>query len=98
MLNSSQSLYARGGYFPTTYSNNPEIVINNRKLSRDRFLYNPKYELNNYNYDRTTELKKHYQNSQFHRDQYKDRSGELHPVSEFVLPVPNKKMHESFLP
>ena len=91
-------MYARGGYFPSTYSNNPEIVINNRKQSRDRFLFNPKYELNNYNYDRTLELRKQYQKSQIHREQYGDRSGELHPVKVFVVPIKNQKMNESFLP
>ena len=61
------SLYSlkKGGYFPTTYSNNPEVVISNRKISRDRFLFNPKYELNNYNYNRSTELKKNYQVKHF---------------------------------
>ena len=36
--------------------------------------------------------------TQMHRDQYGDRSGELHQIKEFVLPIKNEKMNESFLP
>jgi hypothetical protein len=98
VLNSSQSLYNRGGYFPTTYTNNPEQVIGHRKESRDRYLFKPKYELNNYNYDRTNELRSFYQKTQQQRDQYGDRSGTLHPIKEFTLPTTNDKLNESFLP
>lgn len=98
VLNSSKSLYSRGGYFPTTYTNNPDLVINNRKLSRDRYLFNPKYQLNNTDFDRTTEINRFYQTSQRHRDYYKDRSGESHPVDDFILPVKNDSMYQSFLP
>jgi hypothetical protein len=36
--------------------------------------------------------------TQAHRKQYSDKTGELHPVKDFVLPVSNEKMHENFLP
>lgn len=49
-----------GGYFPTSVSNNPELVINHRSRVRDMDLFAPKYELNNYNSDRTNELNQFY--------------------------------------
>ncbi|CAF0816520.1 unnamed protein product [Adineta steineri] len=97
-LNSSKSLYARGGYFPTPYTHQPELVMSDRRRSRDQYLYIPKYSLNNTNVDRTNEIRKFYQLSQQHRDTYTDRSGTLHPVEHFVLPVSNEKMYEANLP
>ncbi len=60
VLNSSKSLYSRGGYFPTSVSNNPELAINQRRRERDRDLFNPRSELNNYHYDRTKNLNDFY--------------------------------------
>ncbi|CAF0731186.1 unnamed protein product [Rotaria sp. Silwood1] len=97
-LNSSQSLYARGGYFPTPYTHQPELVMSDRRRSRDQYLYIPKYALNNTNVDRTNEIRKFHQLSQEHRDTYIDRSGTLHPVEHFTLPVPNERMYEANLP
>lgn len=98
VLNSSKSLYSRGGYFPSSFSNNPELAANYRKKTRDTKLFDAKYELNNYNYTRTKELDTFYKSTQAHRKQYSDKTGELHPVKDFVLPVSNEKMHENFLP
>ena len=56
VLNSSKSLYSRGGYFPSSFSNNPELAANYRKKTRDTKLFEAQYELNNYNYTRTKEL------------------------------------------
>lgn len=39
-----------------------------------------------------------FQLSQEHRDAYTDRSGTLHPVEHFILPVPNQRMYEANLP
>ncbi len=49
-----------GGYFPTSISNNPELVINHRRRLQDETLFMPKYELRNYNYDRTRDLNNKY--------------------------------------
>ncbi|CAF0752900.1 unnamed protein product [Didymodactylos carnosus] len=92
-LNSSKSLYARGGYFPTPYTHQPELVISDRRRSRDRYLYIPKYTLNNQNYDRTNEIRKFHHLSQHHRDAYTDRIEHFSP-----LPVSNDKMYEAHLP
>ncbi|RNA40503.1 hypothetical protein BpHYR1_001648 [Brachionus plicatilis] len=98
VLNSSKSLYSRGGYFPTSNSNNPDLAISNRRISRDKRLFRANYELNNYHFDRTKELSDFYDRTQQHRYQYSDRTGELHPVKHFKLPLSNDKMNESFLP
>ncbi|CAF3199977.1 unnamed protein product [Rotaria socialis] len=97
-LNSSKSLYARGGYFPTPYTHQPELVMSDRRRSRDQYLYTPKYALNNTHADRTNEIRKFYQLSQEHRDTYSDRSGTSHPVEHFTLPVSNDRMYEANLP
>jgi hypothetical protein len=47
-----------GGYFPTPYSHQPELVMSDRRRSRDQYLYIPKYALNNTNVDRTNEIRK----------------------------------------
>jgi len=98
VLNSSQSLYARGGYFPQSYNHNPELVLRHRRITRDQNLFTPKYELKNYHHDRTRELSNSYQRGQSHREQYKDRSGELHPNSHYAIPNSNQKMIEANLP
>jgi hypothetical protein len=97
-LNSSKSLYARGGYFPSSYSNNPDSVIANRSLSRDRFLFTPKYELNNYNYDRTQELNKYYQQSQLFRQSYKHINEDNQVNGSFRVPITNQESYQSQLP
>jgi hypothetical protein len=50
-----------GGYFPTPYTHQPELVMSDRRRSRDQYLYIPKYSLNNTNVDRTNEIRKFYQ-------------------------------------
>ncbi len=47
-----------GGYFPTPYTHQPELVMSDRRRSRDQYLYIPKYSLNNTNVDRTNEIRK----------------------------------------
>ncbi len=47
-----------GGYFPTPYTHQPELVMSDRRRSRDQYLYIPKYALNNTNVDRTNEIRK----------------------------------------
>ena len=55
-LNTSKSNYAQGGYFPTYYTHNPDLVIGNRTRTRDRWLAAPRYTLTNLDYDRREEL------------------------------------------
>ena len=55
-LNNSKSNYAQGGYFPSYYTHQPELVIGNRTRNRDRWLNAPRYELTNLDYDRKEEL------------------------------------------
>lgn len=97
-LNSSKSLYARGGYFPSSYSNNPDSVIVHRSLARDRFLFTPKYELSNYNFDRTQELNKFYQHSQQFRESYKHINEDIKANNTFRIPVSNQERYQSQLP
>lgn len=60
-LNSDIRFRLPGGYFPTPYTHQPELVMSDRRRSRDQYLYVPKYSLNNTNVDRTNEIRKFYQ-------------------------------------
>lgn len=55
-LNTSKSNYAQGGYFPTYYTHQPDLVIGHRTRNRDRWLDAPRYQLTNLDYDRKEEL------------------------------------------
>ena len=55
-LESSKSNYCKGGYFPTYYTHDPELVIGNKTRTRDRWLAAPRYTLTNLDYDRREEL------------------------------------------
>lgn len=55
-LESSKSNYCKGGYFPTYYTHDPDLVIGNRTRTRDRWLSAQRYTLNNLDYDRREEL------------------------------------------
>lgn len=57
-LNTSKSIYANGGQFPTVYTHNPDLVISARDRTRERHRIEPKYSLTNQNYDRKEELSK----------------------------------------
>ncbi|XP_029452106.1 UPF0573 protein C2orf70 homolog isoform X2 [Rhinatrema bivittatum] len=93
-LNCSQSPYCKGGQFPTPYSNNPDLVITNRSRGWDRWLHTPNWYRYNVDFDRMEELNEFYKQSQKHRDQYRDRTGTIHEVPYFILPV---KEEERFI-
>ena len=57
VLSQSKTQYANGGTFPTFYTHNPELVLDARTRTRDRFLYQPNYVLYNTDRDRLRELK-----------------------------------------
>ncbi|XP_030051403.1 ciliary microtubule inner protein 2C [Microcaecilia unicolor] len=86
-LNSSKSPYCKGGQFPTLYSNNPDLVIGNRSRKLDRWLHTPNWYRYNVDFDRMQELNEFHKLSQKHRGQYLDRTGTIHMVPYFILPV-----------
>jgi len=92
-LNSSKSNYCKGGYFPSFYSHDPDLVIGNRTRSRDRWLSAPRYSLTNVDHDRKEELIKFDKLSAGHREHYNDKSETVHRVEHFMLP---KKAEEQF--
>ncbi len=55
-LDNSKSNYCQGGYFPTYYTHQPDLVIGNRTRTRDRWLSAPRYSLTNVDHDRKEEL------------------------------------------
>ncbi|XP_075056550.1 ciliary microtubule inner protein 2C [Mixophyes fleayi] len=89
-LNSSQSPYCKGGQFPTSYSNDPALVLSNRSRSLDRFLYRPNWSRYNVDFNRTQELNQFRKSAQQHRDHYRDNTGTVHQVPHFILPVNNE--------
>ncbi|XP_072134933.1 ciliary microtubule inner protein 2C [Mobula birostris] len=85
-LNTSQSPYSKGGQFPTIYSNNPSLVIENRMRNRNRWLYAPQWSRYDVDFDREEEMKLFNKLSQQHRENYKDKTGIIPRVDHFVLP------------
>ncbi|XP_072911555.1 ciliary microtubule inner protein 2C isoform X1 [Hemitrygon akajei] len=85
-LNTSQSPYSKGGQFPTIYSNNPSLVIENRMRNRNRWLYAPQWSRYDVDFDREEEMKVFNKLSQQHRENYKDKTGIIPRVDHFVLP------------
>jgi hypothetical protein len=55
-LDTSQSNYSRGGYFPSYYSNNGNLAVEARTRTDDRWLHNPNYRLSNVDHDRQEHL------------------------------------------
>ncbi len=53
-FNMVKHLVNLGGYFPTPYTHQPELVMSDRRRSRDQYLYN-------INVNRTNEIRKFYQ-------------------------------------
>lgn len=55
-----------GGYFPTPYTHQPDLVMTDRRQSRDQYLNTPKYTLMNTDVDRTDEIRKFHQVNEIH--------------------------------
>ena len=91
-LRTSKTMYNKGGNFPTQFSHNPDLVINNRTRGRDAYLYEPKYEHYNTDYNRESEIKGFYNSAQAHRDHYRDSTSEVHPVGYFQTPPTGPKL------
>ncbi|XP_078256255.1 ciliary microtubule inner protein 2C [Rhinoraja longicauda] len=85
-LNSSQSPYSKGGQFPTFYSNDPSLVIENRMNNRNRWLYAPRWSRHDVDFDREEALKTFDKLAQQHRENYKDKTGTIPRIDHFVLP------------
>lgn len=56
-LSNSKTTFANGGSFPSFYTHKPELVLDARTRSRDRFLQHPHYTLYNTDRDRLREIK-----------------------------------------
>jgi len=56
VLESSNSNYSRGGYFPSCYSYNGNLAVEARTRKWDRWLQTPHYRLTNVDHDRREDL------------------------------------------
>ncbi|XP_033123631.1 protein FAM166C A-like isoform X2 [Anneissia japonica] len=92
-LNTSKTNYSSGGQFPTVYTHNPDLVIPNRERTRERWRSAPTYSLNNVQHDRQDELQSFDKLAQQHRDYYKDRTGTVPRVDEFLIPKKAEDMY-----
>lgn len=97
-LNSSKSNYCKGGYFPTTYTHNPDMVIGNRTRTRDRWLTAPRYSLSHVDHDRKEDLIRFDKLSHSHREHYNDKSGTSQRVDFFMLPTKAEDQFKKHLP
>ncbi|XP_072170397.1 ciliary microtubule inner protein 2C-like [Diadema setosum] len=92
-LNTSKTNYANGGQFPTVYTHNPDQVIGARDRTRERWRTEPRYQLSNVNHDRKEEVSKFDKLAQEHREHYKDRTGTIPRVNEFLIPRSAQEMY-----
>jgi len=92
-LDNSKTNYSNGGQFPTVYTHNPDQVIGARDRTRERWRTTPDYSLSNVNHDRKEEVNKFDQLAQEHREHYKDRTGTLGRVNEFLIPRTAQEMY-----
>lgn len=97
-LNQSKSPYANGGQFPTVYSHNPDMVIGARDRTNERWRTAPNYALSSVNHDRKDELDSFNQMAQQHREHYKDRTGTIQRVDEFLIPKKAEDMYSQDKP
>uniref|UniRef100_A0A8C8YUH3 Ciliary microtubule inner protein 2C n=1 Tax=Prolemur simus TaxID=1328070 RepID=A0A8C8YUH3_PROSS len=79
--------HSKGGHFPTIFSPNPDLVLNNRLHTRDPSPRAPSYSRFNLDSDRAGQLTRFYQMAQQHRKYYRDKTGMVPRVPYFVLPV-----------
>ncbi|XP_042301934.1 protein FAM166C [Sceloporus undulatus] len=89
-LDASGSPYSKGGQFPTLFSRDPGLVLSARTRGWERWLHTPSYSRFNLDCNRTQELKEFYKLSQMHRAHYRDKTGTVHQVPYFILPVKEK--------
>ncbi|XP_072842366.2 ciliary microtubule inner protein 2C isoform X2 [Pogona vitticeps] len=89
-METSHSPYSKGGQFPTLFSRDPGLVLGARARGWDRWLHTPTYSRYNLDFNRAAELKEFHQLAQMHRACYTDKTGTVHRVPYFVLPVKEK--------
>ena len=56
VLESSNTNYSRGGYFPSYYSYNGNVAVEARSRNWDQWLQSPHYRLTNVDHDRREEM------------------------------------------
>jgi len=95
-LDTSKSVFNKGGAFPTIYTHDPAQVISARDRSYRRVLDVPHYQLNNVDRDRKAHLRGFYHLAQDHRDFYRDRTGCLDRVREFVIPTELREIYRRY--
>ncbi|XP_013404250.1 UPF0573 protein C2orf70 homolog B [Lingula anatina] len=98
VLSSSQSVWCKGGRFPTYYTHDPSSVIGARTRTRDRWLDAPKYRLYNVDHDRNEELKQFDKLAQKHREHFNDKSATVKRVDAFMLPVKAEDQFKQHVP
>ncbi|XP_034966434.2 ciliary microtubule inner protein 2C isoform X1 [Zootoca vivipara] len=93
LMETCRGPYSKGGQFPTLFSPDPGLVIGARARGWDRWLHTPNYSRYNLDINRTAELKEFYKLAQMHREHYMDKTGTVHPVPYFVIPVKEKEKY-----
>ncbi|XP_067329126.1 ciliary microtubule inner protein 2C isoform X2 [Anolis sagrei] len=86
-LDASGTPYAKAGQFPTLFSRDPGLVLCARTEGWDRWHHTPVYSRFNLDFNRSEELKEFYKQSQRHRQHYLDKTGTMHRVPYFIIPV-----------
>jgi len=98
VLNQSKTNYCKGGYFPTYYSYNPDLAVEARKRTHDRWLQAPRYSITPQDYDGRQNQIKFDKLSKAHREHYNDKSGTVQRVDYFMLPTKSEDQFKKHLP
>ncbi|KAK4885432.1 hypothetical protein RN001_001703 [Aquatica leii] len=72
------------GIMTTPYTPRPDIAVNGKGTNWDKILSMPKSPVTFLDRGRQQEIDNFYKVCQMHREQYKDHSGTLHPLSYFA--------------
>ncbi|KAF5304896.1 hypothetical protein FQR65_LT00780 [Abscondita terminalis] len=73
------------GMMTTPYTPRPDIAVNGRGVSWDKILRMPKNPVTYQDVGRQQEIDNFYKLCQLHRDQYRDHTGRLHPLTYFKI-------------
>ncbi|KAA0184118.1 hypothetical protein FBUS_07481 [Fasciolopsis buskii] len=98
VLQSSMTPYSKGGLYPTYFSHEPDIVLNNRKTGRERYKDRFHCDLYNHDFDRSEEIKRFDLEAQQQREFYKDKTGTIYQPARFIISKGNlEKIKERYM-
>jgi len=88
----------QSGYFATAYSHRPDVSVDARTRSWERWLQAPRYRLSQQDHDRREEILHFAKRSMAHREHYSDKTSTVPKVAHFQLPASAETQFKTHLP